>query len=276
MKRANKTKPFRRAEGWIRRVPALSRRVLAVLLIATALGMLFSGLASVANLLVRRVLAGGLVVALLALFAGEGAGAGTGDAAESRRIGEKERAGGVPTGEELAACYQPSKALAALLLVFALPLALSVYVALSAEPYAYTLQDLPSWLSAGYASREDVLLPLAAYQAPAAPGARVFLRLIVRLPQMAFLHLVRDAERSAFWLDRLSPLFYLAYMACFFGGYLAGPARWRKREAAERKSKRIAARRASKSNLAQALTRGGGEVHYGQRQEAEKNAKKLI
>ena len=41
------------------------------------------------------------------------------------------------------------------LIVFGIPLALGAYLAATAEPYTYALQDLPSWLTGTYGARED-------------------------------------------------------------------------------------------------------------------------
>ena len=67
-----------------------------------------------------------------------------------------------------------------------------------------------------------------------------------------------------------------AYPLMFIAGYLLGPKRQSRLAAKERKAKKVAVRRAERRTLAEELTRGGGEVHYGQRNDAPGKGKKLI
>ncbi len=269
--------PLRLAEHWGSAVPKMARRAAFALLIAVVLGMLFSGVSGMGQVYIRIPLAVLVTAACVALFFAEGLGCGTKDAMESRRVRKVEREGGAARPKELADCWHPLKCAAALLVVFLLPMALAAWIALTAEPYRYELQDLPLWLTENYGTREEVMAPLAAYLEEAPPaGARVILRIGLRALIMPFIGFFSDPQTEVFRLDRLSPLFLALYPLSFFAGYLLGPRRSRRIARQERRSKKTAVRRAEKSSLAEELTRGGGEVHYGGRADSGKDKHKLV
>ena len=269
--------PLRLAENWGSAVPQMAGRAAFSLLIAVILGMLFSGVSGMEQSYIRIPLAVLVTLICLALFALEGLGCGTKDAMESRRVRKLEKDGGTAKPKDLAGCWHPLKCAAALLLVFALPMALAVWIAVTAEPYRYQLQDLPLWLTENYGTREEIMAPLAAYLAEEPPaGPRIILRIVLRALIMPFIGFFSDPQTEVFQLDRLSPLFLGVYPLSFFLGYLFGPRRGRRIAKKERRSKKIAARRAEKSNLAEELTRGGGDVHYGGRAGSGEEKHKLV
>ena len=271
-----KKAPLRRAGRWGRTVPALARRLALMLVLTVVLGMLFSGVAAVGSFWVRMLLSGVVLLAVLFLYLNEGLAAGTKDAAESRRVRKQEKEGKPVSDREDAACWHPAKPLLAALIVFGVPMLLAAYIALTAEGYTYTLQDLPTWVQGSYSAREDIMAPLSAYMEAGVTGPRVFLRLTVRLMEMIFVGFFTDPQKSAALLDGLAPAFLAAYPLTFIAGYLLGPKRQSRLAAKERKAKKVAVRRAERRTLAEELTRGGGEVHYGQRNDAPGKGKKLI
>ncbi len=260
----------RLARAWAKDVPHLARRIALLLLAAVVLGLMFSGLSAISAPFVRAGISVLILAVILALFASEGLGAGMRDAAAGRRAARMEAEGKTLLPEEDAACWHPLKAAAALLLVFAVPLLLALFIALTAEPYRYTLQDLPTWLTATYGAREDVMAPLGAYTEQAAPDARILIRIVVRLMEMTFVGFFPDPQKSALLLDRLAPVFLLAYPIAYFAAYCLGPRRQAALEKRERKAVRAAVRRQGRKKLADELVRGGGEVHYGQRTDAQR------
>ena len=63
----------------------------------------------------------------------------------------------------------------------------------------------------------------------------------------------------------------------FLLGYLFAPWRFARLEAMQRKAKKVAVKKAARKTLVEELISGGGEVHYGQRNDVpNKEHKKLI
>lgn len=269
--------PIRMAEKWGSAVPKIAKRVAFALLIVVVLGMLFSGISGIGQSFIRIPMSILIVLISLALFVLEGLSCGTKDAAESRRVRKLERDGLRIDLKDLADCWHPGKCIIAILLVFLLPIGLAIWIAVTAEPYRYQLQDLPLWLTENYGTREEVMAPLAAYltEEPSA-SPRIILRIGLRALIMPFIGFFSDPQIEVYWLDHLSPLFLFLYPFSFFTGYLFGPWRSRKIATKERRSKKIAIRRAEKRSLAEELTRGGGEVHYGGRAEEKGEKHKLV
>ena len=271
-----KKKPLRLAVHWQAGILPAAGSLAVILLAALLLGLLFSGIISSESSLLKTIFSFFSLLILLLLFGHEGLRGGLRDAMVSRRVRRLEKDGYAPSRQEDASCWHPAKALFAAALVFLVPLLLSAVIALTAEPYHYTLQDLPQWLTA-YSSREDIMSPLAAYTETTAPSLRVWLRLLVRLLEMPALGFFRDPQRSAELIDRLAPLVLCLYPLFYLAGYFLGPSVESRIAAKERRAKKAAVRKAERHSLAEELTRGGGEVHYGQRNDDGKRApKKLI
>ena len=192
------------------------------------------------------------------------------------RRGRLEKLGRPLTRKEESACYQPMKALCACLVVFAVPLALSLYLAATAKPYTYALQDLPAWLTGTYGAREDVMAPLAAYAQSATFTLRDGIRLVVRLAVLIYINLFPDPQTMAQMIDRLSPLMVMTYPIACMIGYLRAPAVYAKRQSMQRRAKKAAVRKAQKKSMVDELLGSGGDVHYGQRVGQEEHKKKEL
>ncbi len=273
-KKKKKRKPLRRAQHWGSRVAPMALKLLVPLLAIVIMGLIFSALQG-ASLGLRLVLALVIIAGMLLFFFSEGLNAGAEDAAASRNYVSLSAKGVKLEKKDDAMCYHPLKALCAVMLVFIVPLLISVYVAAGAKPYTYTLQDLPSWLTDSYGMREDIMGPLGAYQVQQGLTASDWLRLIVRLFVMNYINVFADPLKMGFLIDRISPLFILSYPVMYVAGYLCGPASNRKMEKMNRRAKKVAARRAEKKSLVEELTGAQGQVHYGHKKQEHKK-KELI
>mgnify|MGYP002545110190 FL=1 len=201
---------------------------------------------------------------------------GVADADASHAADKLEKLGRPLSRREEAACYQPMKALCACLIVFGVPLVLGAYLAATAEPYTYALQDLPSWLTGTYGAREDVMAPLAAYAQTASVSARDIIRLIVRLTVLIYINLFPDPQTMTQLVDQLTPLMVLSYPVACMIGYLRAPAVYAKRQSMQRRAKKAAVRKAQKKSMVSELLGSGGDVHYGQRPQQEEHKKKEL
>ncbi len=274
VKKKKKKKPLRRAQRWQSRVLPMAVKLIVPMIVIIVMGLMFSALQAVSQGL-RVVLAIAIIAGMLLLLFSEGLTRGAEDAQASRSYVNLAAKGAKLEEKDDAMCYHPLKALCAVLVVFAIPLALSVVVAVTAKPYTYTLQDLPTWLTGTYASREDVMGPLGAYMVEAGLKASDWLRMAVRMFVMNYINLFDDPLTMGLTIDRLSPLFILSYPAAYMIGYLRGPASNRKLEKMNRRAKKVAVRRAEKKSLVQELTGAQVQVHYGQKKEEHKR-KELI
>ena len=268
-----KKKPLRKAQSWGSRVLPMAAKMLVPLLAIIIMGFVFSAIQAVSQGL-RFVLALVIIAGMLVFFFSEGLNAGAEDAAASRSYANLSAKGAKLEKKDDAMCYHLLKALCAVMVVFIVPLLMSVFLAATTEGYTYSLQDLPTWLTDSYGAREDVMAPLGAYTVEQGLTAYDWLRLIVRLFVMNYINIFPDPLKMGYLIDRLSPLFILSYPALYMIGYLCGPASNRKREM-NRRAKKVAVRRAEKKSLVEELTGAQGQVHYGQKREAHKK-KELI
>ena len=275
VKKKKKRKPLRRAQRWQSRVLPMAAKMIVPLISIIVMGLLFSALQGAAQGL-RMVLAAAIIAGVLAFFLSEGINAGAEDAAASRTYVSLTGKGVKLSDREDAMCYHPVKALCAVLVLFIVPLLLSGYIAMNAQAYTYTLQDLPTWLTDSYGSRADVMGPLGAYEA-VQPGmtATDWIRLVVRLFVMNYINLFDDPVTMSFTIDRLSPLMILTYPIMYMIGYLRGPAVNRKQEKLNRRAKKVAVRKQERSSLVEELTGAQGQVHYGKNRETHKK-KELV
>ena len=274
-KKNKKKKPLRRAKRWGSQVLPMAGRLAVLLIAIVVLGLMFSALQGVGSAWLRVALSVLIVSGLLLLCMNEGLNKGAQDAAASRNYVSLEAKGVALETKDDAACYHPLKMLCAALLVFIVPLALSVIVALSAQEYTYVLQDLPAWLTDSYGSRGDVLAPLGAYTAQQSLTVIDWMRLLVRLPEMIYINFFGDPQRMSAMIDRLSPLFIASYPLIYAVGYLLGPKVNRRHEKENRRAKKAAVRKAQKSSLVEELTGAQGQVHYGHQKEEHKK-KELV
>ena len=275
VKKKKKRKPLRRAQCWQSRVLPMAVKLLVPLVSIIVMGLLFSALQGAAQG-IRMVLALAIIAGVLAFFLSEGMGAGAQDAAASRNYVSLSAKGVKLTEREDAMCYHPIKALCAVMVLFIVPLLLSAYIAMNAQAYTYTLQDLPTWLTDSYGTRADVMGPLSAYeQAASGMTATDWVRLVVRLFVMNYINLFDDPVTMSFMIDRLSPLMLLSYPVMYMIGYLRGPAVSRKQEKLNRRAKKVAVRKQERSSLVEELTGAQGQVHYGRNRETHKK-KELV
>lgn len=275
-KKSKKKKPLRRAENWGSQVLPMAGKLLTLLVAVVVFGLMFSALQGIEAAWLRIALSVLIISGMLMLYLNEGLVKGSMDAAASRSYVSLETKGVKLEAKDDAACYQPMKALCAALVVFGVPLALSVIVALSAEAYTYALQDLPAWLTNSYGARGDVLAPLGAYTAKQSLTIVDWIRLLVRLVEMMFINLFGDPQKMSQMIDRLSPLFIATYPIAYMIGYLRGPAVNRKREKENRRAKKVAVRRTQKSSLVEELTGAQGQVHYGHKKDEDKPKRKEL
>ena len=273
-KKKKKKKPLRRAQRWGSCVLPMAAKMIVPLIAIIVMGLVFSGLQAVSQG-VRIVMAGVIIAGVLFFLFAEGVGRGSEDAAASRNYVNLAAKDIRLEKKDDAMCYHPLKALCAMLVAFAVPMLLSVYISATAQAYTYTLQDLPSWLTATYGAREDVMGPLGAYTADQGLMLHDWLRLIVRLFVMNYVNLFADPMTMSFTIDKLSPLFMLSYPVAFMIGYLRGPASNRKTEKLNRRAKKVAVRKAEKKSLAEELTGAQGQVHSGHKKQEHKK-KELI
>ena len=274
-KKNKKKKPLRRAERWGAPVLPMAGRLATLLLVIVVLGLMFSALQGIGSAWLRVALSALIVSGILLLCVNEGLVRGAQDAAASRNYVHLQAKGVAVEAKEDAACYHPLKPLCAALIVFGVPLVLSVIVALSAKEYTYALQDLPTWLTDSYGSRGDLLAPLGAYTAQQGLTAIDWMRLLVRLSEMMYINFFSDPQRMSALIDRLSPLLIASYPLVYMIGYLCGPKINRKQEKENRRAKKAAVRKAQKSSLVEELTGAQGQVHYGHQKEEHKK-KELI
>ena len=274
-KKKKKRKPLRRAQRWQSRVLPMAMKLLVPLMAIIIMGLVFSALQAVSQGL-RLMLAVAIIAGMLLFLFSEGLNGGAEDAAASRNYVSLTAKGIKLTDKDDAMCYHPLKAFCAVMAVFIVPLLLSVYIAMTAQVYTYTLQDLPTWLTDSYGMRADVMGPLGAYEA-VTPGMTIndWIRLIVRLFVMNYINLFGDPVTMGHVIDWLSPLMILSYPLMYMIGYLCGPASNRKREKLNRRAKKVAVRKAERSSLVEELTGAQGQVHYGQKKEAHKK-KELV
>ena len=275
-KAKKKRAPLRRANNWKSEIPGIAGKLLLITVAVIVLGLMFSALQMVKNALLRDGLSLLIVSGMAMLFYSEGLNKGARDANESRQLAKLEKSGIAIEAREDAACYHPLKALCAALAVFGIPLALAVFVAVTTQPYTYALQDLPAWLTDTYGARGDVMGPLGAYAQQTSLTATDWARLVVRLPEMIYINLFDDPQTMSALIDWLSPLMIATFPLAYVIGYLRGPSLQRKRESMQRRAKKVAVRKASRSSLAAELTGEQPQVHYGHRADSDKPRKKEL
>lgn len=275
-KTRKKARPLRRAQRWQAQVLPMAGKLLAILIAATVVGLMFSALQAVDMAWLRIALSLLIASGLLLMHYSEGVTRGTADAGASVFYESASARGAQLTDRDDAACYHPMKAVCAAIAVYGVPLALAVYIAATAQPYTYALQDLPAWLTDTYGARADVMAPLGAYAARAGMAVRDWVRVLVRLPQMIYLNLFSDPLTMSAAIDRLAPALMCTFPLAYVIGYLCGPSQERKRRQMNRRAKKVAVRRAQKSSLASELTGEQNRVHYGQRVQDEKHRKKEL
>ena len=274
--KTKKKKPLRHAQRFGRQAPGMALRLAGFMAAVIVMGLVFSALQAIDSLWLRIGLSALLSAGVLLLCLNEGVNKGARDAAASRSY-ESMTARGLPVSDkEDAACFHPMKPIIAALIVFAVPLALSVYIAATTTGYTYALQDLPTWVTGGYGMRQDVMGPLSAYAVKAEIQSADWVRMLVRLPMMMMINLFPDPLTMSGLIDRLSPLCIALFPALYVIGYFLGPVINRRQEKENRRAKKLAVRKAQKKGLAAELTGSQMQVHYGQKADSARHKKKEL
>lgn len=164
-----------------------------------------------------------------------------------------------PEEKELASCYGPRKAFIAFGLAVSGFFLAAVVVALAAQPYTYSLQDLPTWMSA-YLGRDDVGTALEYYTITDGAAVTDYLRILVRACILPFVNLFSDVQASSYLIDRLSPLFILILPFSYPLGYLMGPSLYEKRMRENEAAKKATLKRIRRKNKKERQQRMGGAV----------------
>lgn len=187
----------------------------------------------------------------------EGASRGEHDVTMSRAVQGRLEKGIEPEKGELARCYSPAKAFAAFGLAVSGLFILAIIVALAAKPYTYSLQDLPTWMSA-YMGRSDMSDQLQYYTVMEGASVVDYLRIVVRACILPFVNLFPDVLDASMMIDRLSPLFIIAIPLTFPVGYLFGPMLYEKRMRNNEEAKKATLKRIRRKNKKERQQRLGG------------------
>lgn len=269
-----KRKPVRLSKHWGMNVLPTARRMIPMVVLAIIMGLVFTALQAISIYWLRAILSVAGIAAIALLLYYDGMNSGVLDVNASRAYMQAQEDGRSLTDREDAACYHPLKALCAVLVMFGIPMVLSVYVALHAKDYTYTLQSLPTWLTQSYGTREDVMAPLGAYAQTGGIEITDGLRVIVRLFILSMVNLFEDPQKMTGMIDRLSPVMMLVLPMAYLIGYLCGPHRAQKISKINRRAKKVAARRAERRKVAPELLGTQNQVHYGHQKEEKVRKKK--
>ena len=274
--KGKKRTPIRWAQNWGKETLGIAGKMLTIMLVTVALGLLFSAIQAIEAGWIRLTVAGAVALFILLFYFGDGLSKGVMDTGSSRQYAKMLKDGKTPGAKEDAACYHPLKALCGALILISIPLAAAIFVALNAKEYTYTLQDLPTWLSSSYAYREDVLGPLSAYTQQAGASMLDWVRVFARLFVLPYVNLFSDPQRMIYTVDLCVPLFMLTYPLTYTLGYLRGPAEYAKQEKLNKKAKKVAVRKQQKSKLVQELLGETNVPHYGHKRDSDKPKKKEL
>jgi len=191
------------------------------------LGFMFAPTLIDASPFLRVPLIGLLILLGIALLFMDGSYRGEKDCGLGETLDKLAKKGQyAPSADEDARRYRRMKGIWGALAGAVPMLLLSVFLALTAKPFAYALQDLPGWLSpylhrpeigGGVAYLEDVTVV-----ATAADYVRVAVRFVL-FPYVGLAGTLNDA--GSLLLDRVSPLLTLILPAAAAVGYQFGPRR---------------------------------------------------
>ncbi len=191
------------------------------------IGFMFAPTLIDASPAIRVPLLGLLIALACMLLFMDGSYRGERDVALNETLAKLSAKGAyTPSKDEEARRYRRMKGVLGAL-VGALPLVLlAAYVAITTQPYAYSLQDLPQWLSP-YMNRPEVAggadyLVGVTFTTTVTDYVRVAVRFFL-FPYIALLGQTTDAASLLF--DRLSPLIALIMPLMAAIGYQFGPMR---------------------------------------------------
>ncbi|WP_102410650.1 hypothetical protein [Beduinella massiliensis] len=217
---------------------SMAGRVAGSIVLVAVLGLLLQVLSMIGNFYLRMLISCAVIVGCFLMQFSSGGGQGERDVTFGAMLGKRTLEGYQPTKEEKTKCFTPLKGLAAAALGAAPFVLCALVVAAAAEPYTYTLQDLPSWASA-YAYRADIYAPLSYYGQSAGAGLADYLRILVRACNMLYLLPLGDAVTYyGYLIDRLGPALLLVFPLGYVLGYLRGPALHKKRIAYNEQAKK--------------------------------------
>lgn len=195
-----------------------------------------------------------MLVAVAMLFFMEGSFRGERDCVMTETLEKPTRTGGryEATPAEEAKRFRRMKApLGAALGI--LPLfVLAVVVAITVKPYAYTVQDLPSWLSP-YLQRPEVGDALVYMRGePVSASIADYCRVAVRFLLFPFMGLFGTlTDEASLLFDRISPLLALIMPSMVAIGYQFGPRRRARNLKAVEKAKNTPRKRLKKDRKRQ-------------------------
>lgn len=202
-----------------------------------------------ASPLLRIPLIGGLIVAAGILMFTDASYRGARDCTMSDTLDRLEKKGEYkPTLEEEAKRYSRMKGILTAALAALIPFACAAFVAITAQPYAYTLQDYPSWLGA-LTRRPEIGEALVYMEGTvASAGFGDYMRVVVRFLLFPYIGLAGTlSDDMSLLFDRLSPLFMLILPAVAAIGYQFGPRRRAKEAKAIKEAKNTPRKRLKKN-----------------------------
>lgn len=275
-KTTKKKMTVRRAKRWGSRVLPMAGKIIPLVILIAVLGLMFTAIQAIDMYWLRFAIALVVTAVMVVLLYSEGLNTGVLDVNASHSFLQAKADGRALGEKEDAACYHPLKALCAALVVFGLPLLLSVYLALNAREYTYTLQSLPAWLTNTYGAREDVMGPLGAYAQAGGMAITDWLRMFVRLFILMPINFFADPQKMTAMIDRLSPVMMCLLPGAYMVGYLLSPRQAEKIRKQNRRAKKIAVRRAERKKIAAELLGAQNQVHYGHKKEEKARKKKEL
>lgn len=179
---------------------------------------------------IRVPIVGMLIVAAAILLFVDGSYRGERDATMSETLEKLTKNGQYkPSPLEEAQRFDRRKGLLAAAIA-ALPLFLiALYVALTAQPYAYTVQDLPSWIVA-YTNRPEIGGALGYMMGEQIPATLTdYFRIATRFMLFPYVGLIGTmSDEMSLLFDRISPALSLILPLMAAIGYQFGPSRRRK------------------------------------------------
>lgn len=217
------------------------------------IGFMFTPALMGASAVIRVPVIGALIVGACMLMFVDGSYRGEQASALSERLDKLERQGDyTPTPQEDAKRYHRLKGILAAAIAAAPAFLMALYVALTATPYAYSLQDIPPWLTA-YLARPEVGGALSYMELPAL-GATLtdYFRVAVRFLLFPFVGLLGTmTDDLSLLFDRISPVLVLVLPLMSAIGYQFGPRRRAKYVAQIDQAKRTPRRRLKKDRKQQ-------------------------
>ena len=191
-------------------------------------GLLLTSSLSAASAALRMPLVGLIIAAAWALVALGGAAQGETDYTMTETLDKLAKKNGyVPSADEKAKRFSRGRAVLGAALGGLLLFAAALCVAVTAQPYAYSLQDTPSWLNS-YMARPEIGNAVAYMQGTVVKSAWTdYVRVGVRFALFPYVSLLGEMTDAASLLfDRVSPLVSLLLPACYAIGYQFGPQRY--------------------------------------------------